>query len=374
MEIVKVNYVPDRIKYILFNEIKEIVLENNGVIFGGYVRDMIISDHYKDIYNSCNTYNIHNFWNRMHHPETAARTLVAKDMDICMYSEEDVLNFIAAIQDIFNDKFGYSNISSSDITITQDACYFEIPIIMHKKLNYKITIGKIPYVHSGIELSFDFDIIVPKKSNIQPPFFKVDLLSNIFILSQHGVVMSKHTGTIIDKMSILNKQKISTLIMSDVIVFKTQFCMKNYRNRCVSGNFSYNSKVFERLNKMLFRNFKWDITNLPFVMSNYKRNSSTRNDICCICRSNFKNNEKIVKMYIDNSTKTNKICSNMSIMHDKCMFKYLQTQLETEKEDGISNTDPFEFRCPLRNAIHFNICSPDIDKIISEKLNAQGGR
>jgi hypothetical protein len=310
----------------------------------------------------------------MHHSETAARTLVAKDMDICMYSATDVSNFIAAIQDILNDKFGYSNISSSDITITQDACYFGIPIIMHKKLNYKITIGKIPYVHSGIELSFDFDIIVPRKSNVQPPFFKVDLLSNIFILSKHGVVMSKHTGTIIDKMSILNKQKISTLIMADVIEFKTQFCMKNYSNRCVSGNFSYNSKVFERLNKMLFRNFKWDIANLPFLMSNYKRNSRTRNDICCICRSNFKNNEKIVKMYIDNSTKTNKICSNMSIMHDKCMFKYLQTQLETEKEDGISNADPFEFRCPLRNAIHFNICSPDINKIISEKLNAQGGR
>ena len=370
MEIIKVNYVPDRIKYILFNEIKEIVLENNGVIFGGYVRDMIISDHYKDIYNSCNPYDIHKFWNRQHHSETAARTLVAKDMDICMYSEEDVSNFIAAIQDIINNKFGYSNISSSDITITRDACYFEIPIKMHKKLNYKITIGRIPYVHSGIELSFDFDIIVPRRTNVHPPFCKVDLLSNIFILSKHGVVMSKHTGTIIDKMSILNKQKISTLIMVDIVEFKTQFCMRNYSNRCVSGNFSYNSKVFERLNKMLFRNFKWDIKNLPFLMSNYKRNSSTRNDICCICLANFKHNEKIVKMFIDNSTKTDKVCSNMSIAHDKCLFKYLQTQLDTEKEDEISNADPFEFRCPLRNAINFKLYAENIDKIISEKMSA----
>ena len=92
---------------------------------------MIISDHYKNIYNSCNPYDIHKFWNRQHHSETAARTLVAKDMDICMYSEEDVLNFIAVLQDIFNDNVGYSNVSSSDITITQDACYFGIPVKMH---------------------------------------------------------------------------------------------------------------------------------------------------------------------------------------------------------------------------------------------------
>lgn len=367
MEFVKVNYVPDRIKYIMFDNVKKVVLANNGIIFGGYVRDMIISDHYKAIYNSCNPYDIHKFWNRRYHSETAARTLVAKDMDICMYREEDVSNFIAALQDIFNDKFGYSNISSSDITITQDDCYFGIPIEMHKKLNYKITIGQIPYVHSGIELSFDFDILVPRRTNVHPPFFKVDLLSNIFILNKHGVVMSNHTGTIIDKMSILNKQKISTLIMADVIKFKTQFCMRNYRDRYVSGNYNYNSKVFERINKMLFRNFKWDITNLPFLICDYKSNIDNNN--CCICLTNFKHNDKIVKMFIDNSTKTDKICCNMSIAHDKCLFKYLQTQLETEKEDGFSNAaDPFEFRCPLRNAINFKICSSNIDKIISEKM------
>ena len=370
MEIVKVNYVPDRIKSILFKDIKKIVLENNGIIFGGYVRDMIISDHYKSIYNSCNPYDIHKFWNRQHHSETAARTLVAKDMDICMYSEEDVLNFIAAIQDTFNDNVGYSNVSSSDITITKDARYFGIPIKMHKKLNYKLTIGKIPYVHSGIELSFDFDIIIPRKSNAQPPFFKVDLLSNIFILNKFGVVMSNRTGTMIDKMSILNKQKISNLIMADIVEFKTQFCMRNYRDNYTSGNYDYNSKVFERINKMLFRNFKWNITNLPFLLCDCKKSFNNHNNNCCICHSNFKHNDKIVKMFIDNSTKTEKICSNMSITHDKCLFKYLQTQLETEKEDGISNADPFEFRCPLQNAINFKLYAENIDNIISEKMNA----
>ena len=373
MDMVKINFVPDRVKYIIFNNIKNSVFANNGIIFGGYVRDMIISDHNKVIYNGCNTYDIHNFWNRRHHPETAARILTANDMDICMYCEEDVSNFINALQNIFNENAGYSNVSSSDITITKDTTdtgYFNTPIIMHKKLNYKITIGKIPYVYSGIELSFDFDIIVPTISNTQPPFCKVDLLSNVFILSNHGIVISNHTGTIIDKMSILNKQKISNLIMKDIVEFKTQFCLRNHSDNFTSGNFSYNDEVLVRINKMLFRNFKWDITNLPFVMCNYKRNSSTRNDICCVCLENFKNSDRIAKMYIDNSAKTEKVCSAMSITHDKCLFKYLQSQLDTEKQEGISNTDHFEFRCPLRNAINFKICSNNIDKIISEKMNA----
>jgi len=52
------------------------------------------------------------------------------------------------------------------------------------------------------------------------------------------------------------------------------------------------------------------------------------------------------------------------------MFKYLQTQLETAKEEGISNAEPFEFRCPLRNPINFKLFSDNIDKIICEKMNA----
>jgi hypothetical protein len=82
MDFVRINFTPKRIKYILFNIIKKKVFDNNGIIFGGFVRDMIISDHYKSIYNSRNDYDIHKFWNKLYQPETAARALVAQDMDI----------------------------------------------------------------------------------------------------------------------------------------------------------------------------------------------------------------------------------------------------------------------------------------------------
>ena len=369
MEFVKINFTPDRIKYILLENIKKSVFENNGIIFGGFVRDMIISDHYKNIYNSRNQYDIHKFWNKFYQPETAARAIVAQDMDICMYTEEDVSNFLIALQNEFNSEVGYANVSSSDLTVTDENCYFNLPIKMHKKINYKITIGKIPYVHSGIELSFDFDIIIPINSKILPPFKKLDFLSNVFIMNKQGVIMSNNTGTIIDTMSILQKQKISSIIMNDIVEFKTQFCMKNYRNNLTCGDYNFNRKVFQRINKMIFRNFKWNITNLPFLICEHKKTYNNCNNNCCICLSNFKNNDRLVKIFIDNSTKTEKICSNMSIAHDKCLFKYFETQLETSKTDGIVGTDSFEFKCPLRNIINFNLYSENITKIISDKMN-----
>jgi hypothetical protein len=305
----------------------------------------------------------------MYQSETAARTLVAKDMDICMYSTDDVDSFLIALQNIFNDRIGYTNITSSDITASQENNYFKIPIVLHKKINYTITIGKIPFVHRGVEISFDFDIIVPRNSKLMPPFNRVDMLSNVFILNRQGIVMSNNTGTAIDKMSIVNKQKMSARIMEDVVQFKTQFCLGNYTDNYTCGNFNYNSKVCERLNKMLFRGFKWDITNMPFFLDEHKKelNNSDNGDInCCICLSNFKNNDRVVKVFIDNSTKTEKkVCS---IAHDKCMFKYFETQVENAKSDMISGRDDFKFRCPMRNIINFKQYAENIDDIIREKM------
>jgi hypothetical protein len=366
MEFVKINFSPERIKYIVFELIKTSVLDNNGIIFGGFVRDMIISDHYKSIYNHCNEYNIHKFWNKRIQPETAARALVANDMDICMYCEEDVIKFIIILQDIFNEKFGYSNVSSSDITVNSNDCYFNLPIKLHKKLSYKITVGKIPFVYSGIELSFDFDIIIPQNSKIQPPFNKVDMLSNVFILNKTGITMSNNTGTIIDKMTILNKQKISASIMSDIVEFKTQFCMWNYNDDFTCGSFNYNSKVIHRLNKMLFKSFKWNITNLPFVICDENKNNKCYEN-CCICFSEFKKNDKMLKVFNDNSTKTEQVCC--SITHDKCLFKYFETQLETGNQDGLVSSDNFQFICPSRNVLNFKLCADNISDIIRSKLN-----
>jgi len=84
---VKITFSTERIKYIVYENIKNLIFENKGIVYGGFVRDYIISDHYKRLYNQTNSYNTSAFWNKLIHPETAARTIVANDIDACMYSE-----------------------------------------------------------------------------------------------------------------------------------------------------------------------------------------------------------------------------------------------------------------------------------------------
>ena len=380
MEQVKINFTPDRIKYIVYEHITKAVFDNNGIIFGGYVRDKIISDHYKGIYNEANSFNrhhIHKFWNCYNQPDTAARTLVAKDMDICMYGKEDVNGFLRAIQKIFCEEFGITNISSSEFTEICEFTYFGLPISRYQRIKYTATVGRIPYVYNGVEISFDFDILIPKKSWMQPPFNKLDMLSNAFIMTKQGVMLSNNTGTTIDKMSILNKQKMATKIMSDIVEFKTQFCMMSNNSDCCDslkcGDYQYNRKVFERINKMLFRTFPWQITNLPFEIRDIKKVADKAENTCCICMDNFKKNDKFVEIYIDNSTNTEKVCS--CVAHDKCIFKYFEKQLESAKnnennEDAFDPSDNFEFRCPMRNVVNFKRCGNATSKLIREKLSS----
>ena len=422
MEQVKINFTPDRIKYIVYERIAKSVFDNNGIIFGGYVRDKIISDHYKSIYNdanSCNSHQIHKFWNCFNQPETAARTLVAKDMDICMYQKEDVNGFLNALQKIFCDEFGITNISSSEFSAICELSYFGIPIMMSKRIKYVATVGRIPYVYCGTVITFDFDILIPKKSWMQPPFNKIDMLSNVFIMSKQGILMSNNTGTMIDTMSLLNKQKMSAKIMSDIVEFKTQFCMVNNqtsRDR-FDCDYEYNRKAVERIQKLLFKTFPWHITNLPFEICDYDKTAAkktnrakaakptksasdtdiiditdtsdtdaattatvsvetatstttktvetTETAICCICMDGFKKKDRCVEIYIDNSTHTKKVCS--CVAHDKCIFKYFEKQLETAKnceEHAINPSDSFEFRCPMRNVVNFQKCANATNKMI----------
>lgn len=370
MATIKINFTPDRIKYKIYELVKTAVFENNGVIFGGFVRDMIISDHYKTIYNSTNGYNIHKFWNKFHQPETAARAIIAKDMDICLYSLDDVNRFTNTLQNIFNERAGHANVTLKDTTIAKDACYFGIPINIHKRVSVKTTVGKIPFVYSGVELTFDFDILVPRRANVQPPFNRVDLLSNAFILTKQGITISNNTGTIIDRMSIINKQKISGLIMSDIVEFKTQFCLMNYTDNYACGSFRYNMKVCERLSKMLFKQFPWKITNLPFTLEQFSGNNEAKS-MCCICHSDFKDKQRIAAIHSDNSTKTEKICTMMA--HSMCLFKYFDTQIESAKADRLTEAENFQFRCPMRNVINFKTSAKNIDAIISEKMSGNGG-
>jgi hypothetical protein len=75
--------------------------------------------------------------------------------------------------------------------------------------------------------------------------------------------------------------------MEDMVQFKTEFTLCS-RFLGESGSFRLNKYAFKRIEKMLNKRFKWNIENLPFVVS--KMQADDKQTECCICYSHFKKN------------------------------------------------------------------------------------
>ena len=78
----------NREKRVLYNAIKHCGIAQNGIIYGGMVRDEIIATHFRDVYDSyVNDKKISNayenrYWDSTFHEESNKRLIIPNDMDI----------------------------------------------------------------------------------------------------------------------------------------------------------------------------------------------------------------------------------------------------------------------------------------------------
>lgn len=340
---IKSEIILPQIKHNIFNLIKNTVFERNGVVFGGMVRNSIISDHYKkNYYKYSKENNLKNsnkrFWDASYHPETALRTLVADDIDISFETSMESADFISDMMTMC-----YDEKVSIDIEDMSSSSKYGVDISV-KKMTLHINVGKIPFSFEGYDFDITIDIVVPDNKNIQPPFKNLDLLCNGFIMTKYGMMFSKFTGTKIDNMSELDRIIASKDIIKDMINLKTKFCWMEKKKQ--KNGLKYNSHAFKRIEKLLNNGTPWIVTNLPFKMEKVIENDMC--DECCICSSNFEMNE--IKSFIVSSNDID--CCKM---HTKCFFKYMEYQLKYMYENSdCCDSQEFTFKCPLRTTIDFS--------------------
>jgi len=369
----KVEFSPDHLRNITHSRIVSKVFELDGIVFGGYVRDKIISNHYTHLFNDTHKWDSKKFWNKQYHPETQGRIIVAKDLDICVSDDLSAKTIVDSIKIMIFEDFGANNIAfTSEYTTNSDNKYFGLSVSSITKLSFNITIGKIPFISDGITINISLDIVVRINSYNQPPFGNLDFLCNMFLMTKNGITISRNTGTIIDKMSVLDKKKVELKVMSDIIQYKTDFCLniKNFDN-----TIKFNYSVCDRLEKMSLKVPYWTIENMPINMyGNMTVQCNNKKELCCICMSGFKKMSGSISLSIQASDKKSII--NGSKMHDSCIFKYMRNQLNEEYIDAtdrynhdfnISNFDKeFYFKCPLRNLFSFTSCSKSINTLIKK--------
>ena len=378
---VKISYNVNNIKSNITWDVKNIIFKWQGIIFGGFVRDSIIAEHYGQLFWEKHNYNKH-YWNEQFDPSTAARTLIPNDVDICLNNEQNVNKMMEDITALFIREFGSANVKFTKRLLSRNSLdfksYIDNPIGNLYTYTYTIVVGEIPYVSLGTPFNYSFDIITTPKKHLKPPFNRLDFLCNCFIMTNHGeIIMSNCTGTEIDKLKLVDKKEIESKILKDMINFKTDYCMKFIK---ISNNNSYasvksNSLACNRIEKMCNKKYPWTIQNMPILIEQPKKHvSMCRN--CCICQDTIKNKQRYIAMpALDSNNKE----IQGPPMHTDCFFKYMNSQIQDKKRDcenvsyNIGSADYEDnckifLRCPMRNEIDFDI--QNITNIIERYLKS----
>ena len=360
---VKINYNSNYVKYCIMADIKNIIFKWNGIIFGGFVRDSIIHNHYANIfYNKFDDYK--SMWNEQFDIDTLPRTIVPNDIDVCLYDRDDINNMIKDITQHINNKFGMSNVTMTSVEIIYsvddkfDKYIAPCSGILHN-YQYTISIGKIPYVTEGIVLNVNLDIIECKIKGLSPPFRKLDFICNGFIMTKNDLIyISPNTGTDIDKLTFVQKKEIEYKIIRDIVNFKTDYCL-DFSRGIDSDNYTSTSDVrlteqaCRRIEKMVLKKNMWTIGNMPFIIDKNCEEFSNKN--CCICCDSFKKKDRVAYVPF-NGQKTNS--KQYPPMHAECLFKYLNSQIRNIMEE-INNSDLYLYdsvflKCPMRNMLNFD--------------------
>lgn len=329
-------------KRALFNNIKRMGIRDNGIIFGGLVRDEIIATYNKKLYNNyINKLKIENpydkYWDTTFHIESKNRTIIPNDIDIYFHTIQLANVYINNLNNYINMFTGSIRIENKPIT-----SYILGNDFQHKKVNLTLYIGRtITFI--GYKIEINIDIIINNSTNIiEPPFNTADFTSNLFIMvksnnDRYEIRLSQNTGTPLDTMTFYDKRKTETKIIEDMINGNIEFIRNIPRNNCEYINGM-------RILKMLKNNISFKITNLLFEEITNKDPEFKLQD-CDICMHsiNIAENKDYIKI------KTNKYSIN--IMHKDCFIKYLES--EVFKKYINTETNMIECKCTRRNLFNF---------------------
>jgi len=199
------------IKYHMMRQLEHFLIKNGFCIYGGYVRDIMIHDHYamkfyKKAGEHTDMYSNENFL-----PEYKGRLVIPKDID-CFFNKttEEARECIFKLK-----KKGFD----VDFTFTADRSYTKFEGVEY----ISATIRLCNYVMLGLKHIFvKIDICHGTNVGLKPPFGKLDMLCNAFLLTKNGIQLSDNTGTYLDDLDTIGRKLSELKIVKNMLSFKTK--------------------------------------------------------------------------------------------------------------------------------------------------------
>jgi hypothetical protein len=275
--------------------LQKLIQSKNGIIFGGYVRDKIIHDHYAtEYYKKCSSTNKDIKYNNPNYlPETKLRMIIPHDIDCFMTTQ----NFKE-----FKDLLPENMISYNESISTN----LYIPTLHNQNLKHsklKITFMMNPLMKTFINVC-DYAIFVDviySDSIIEPPFGIIDFECNALLLTQSNDY--KISDVLINILNLSDPMKKLTKlnqIITDILEMKATIATATIANY----------RITHMLNK------KWTLIS-PNILLTVSNNHKLDDDICYICldnicKSKYKCKFNCCKAYI------HEYCMDTLIQSTKC--------------------------------------------------------
>ena len=351
----------------LINRIKTIGLNSDGILYGGIVRDDIIGNHYRNSFIERGL-DFSKYWDISYDIDTKYRTIIPNDIDIFFKKQNSSAIFLDKVSKFIR-TFGGSTMSVSIENTFNNIDYTNCTsFLKHRKVYLHLVIGQT-LTKRGITLKLKIDLIEIDYStsqiinhDIEPPFYNVDFMCNIFITekvnSSFTTRISSCTGTKLDSMVFSKKTQITARIIDDIINFRTQFI-----NKLTYFNAEYINCY--RILKMIDRGYaSWEITNIPFCFLNVSEIDYTIEDKCCICLDDINIDEENKDKFAEEHPRIIMLTTNdkkPNHLHEACFMNYLKIEHKTRYIN--EQTGKIECRCPFRNLFNFKYCYKNIEYI-----------
>ena len=210
--------------------IRDMVLDNNGMIFGGFVRDSIIHDYYASQFYeiAVGDKSTHLYNDSLYLPNTIDRTTVPKDIDVRMTErdfeilvEEFRLKKIEVHLEFQRDRTllsaYFANIHSNDLTLQHIRLFLTIDM---EEVNRALHNLPIKVNHRFTPPVIKLDVITSKNTFSYPLISTPDFECNALYLTKHGISLAPEISFTNDFLKQeMKKQK----IMKDIIQKKTTY-------------------------------------------------------------------------------------------------------------------------------------------------------
>jgi hypothetical protein len=231
----------NKIKYLTMVRISELLIEQGAIIFGGFIRDKLIHDHYANIFYERNR-DDDKYDDISYDHETKHRLLVPKDIDVFIRGTKEQVNEIYSFIrtkgfNVVIKRYGkiygsFDNINQQKIVISNDSI-LGLPVV-----------------------KIDVDVLFSSDCEVKPPFKRLDLWCNSLLMSKDGITISNQTGTRADEWDIFSRKIFEIEILSDLLNFKT--CKVDLVNEKTDEQSIKNKKIItNRIESMKDRG--WEI-------------------------------------------------------------------------------------------------------------------